>query len=261
MTDPTCGPTSDPNADPISEADLDGFVDDQLGPARRVEVEDHLARHPEAAARVMADLRTRDALRLAFGATPRPSGRLQEAARRLDRALAWRRIDRGLRRVAAVTLLVGAGWIAHAQSDRWESEGPPGAPDFVEDARHAHETALVRARMASQRQGAAFNPAEILAFTGIALPPLPPEWRVIDAQVFPSRLGHSVEVVLDADTLGRVSMFAARSPAPDTVAPTAVRSAGETTVYWQSGERIYALTGDVPDRALAQAATRLGAGR
>jgi anti-sigma factor RsiW len=49
--------------DPITEADLLGYVDDQLDIGRRIEVEEHLSRHPDAAARVMADLGMRDALR------------------------------------------------------------------------------------------------------------------------------------------------------------------------------------------------------
>jgi anti-sigma factor RsiW len=52
--------------DPITEDDLHAFVDDQLPTERRLDVEDHLVRHPEIAARVMADLRARDALKLVF---------------------------------------------------------------------------------------------------------------------------------------------------------------------------------------------------
>jgi hypothetical protein len=57
-----------------------------------------------------------------------------------------------------------------------------------------------------------------------------------------------------------VSVFVARSPSFDVIAPTPVRSTEETTVYWQSGKRVYALTGAVSEVALAQAAARLGAG-
>ena len=42
--------------DPITEDDLHAYVDDQLDATRRIEVEEHLAHNPEAAARVMADL-------------------------------------------------------------------------------------------------------------------------------------------------------------------------------------------------------------
>jgi anti-sigma factor RsiW len=68
-------------SDPITEADLLAYVDDQLDVARRIEVEEHLARNPEAAARVMADLKDRDALRLAFAAElPRPPEAMLRAA-------------------------------------------------------------------------------------------------------------------------------------------------------------------------------------
>ena len=72
--------------DPITEVDLHAFIDDQLLPERRLDVEDHLARRPEVAARVMADLRARDALKLAFGQAPmrKPTRLVLEAARRLE---------------------------------------------------------------------------------------------------------------------------------------------------------------------------------
>ena len=47
-------------SDPITEADLLAYIDDQLDPARRIEVEEYLARDPDAAARVMADLSDRE---------------------------------------------------------------------------------------------------------------------------------------------------------------------------------------------------------
>lgn len=250
--------------DPITEADLHAFVDDQLDVARRMEVEDHLSRHPETAARVMADLRARDALGLAFGGRParRPTLQVMDAARRLERGLVWRRIGLRLRRAAAVALLIGAGWLAHAQVGLFEitdTEASPTPPAFVEDARHSHQTALIRARMVSQPEVPDYDPAEILNETGIALPAVPRDWRVIDAQVFPSRLGHSVELALETEALGRVSVFAARSPSFGVIAPTLARSPKGTTVYWQSGELVYALTGSASEAALEKAAARLHA--
>src|SRR3954452_11509984 len=249
--------------DPITETDLHAFVDGQLEVTRRIEVEDYLAGHPEVAALVMADLRTRDALALAFGGLPsRSPERLMEAARRLERGLIWRRIGLRLQRAAAVAFLVGAGWLAHAQVGLFEisdSEAAPKPPAFVEDARHAHETALIRARMISQHERPDYDPVEIRAETGIAVPALATDWRVVDAQVFPSRFGHSVELVIQADALGRVSLFAARSPTFGVVAPTLARSTTSTTAYWQSGERIYALTGSAPEAAIERAAASLNA--
>jgi anti-sigma factor RsiW len=250
--------------DPITEADLHAFVDDQLPAERRLEVEDYLAGHPEVAARVMADLRARDALKLAFERTParRPDDVIFEAARRLERGLVWRRIGAKLRRVASVAILVGAGWFAHAHTGLLEvtdTEASPQPPAFVEDARHAHETSLIRARMVSQPEAPDYDPQEILAETGIALPLLPKDWRVTDAQIFPARYGHSLEIAVDAGSLGRLSLFAGRVPSFGVIRPTLARSESAVTAYWQSGELVYALTGSGSDTAIERAASRLTA--
>ncbi|MGA0595180.1 anti-sigma factor family protein [Enterovirga sp. CN4-39] len=248
--------------DPVTEADLHAFIDGQLETARRLEVEDHLSRHPEIAARVMGDLRTRDALVLAFRSEPerRQPARLMEAALRLERGLTWRRIGLRLRRAAAIVLLIGAGWFAHEEADLFglESGASPRAPAFVEDARHSHQTTLIRARMSSQPETSSYDPDEILAETGIKLPTMPQEWRVADVQVFPSRLGHSVEVALDAGGMGRVSLFAARAPSFGVIPTTLARSDTGATAYWQSGELVYALTGPLEaEQAIERAAGRL----
>eukprot|EP01031_Cornospumella_fuschlensis_P011541 gene11541-14098_t len=92
--------------DPIGEADLQAYVDDQLPVARRIDVEAHLSRHPEQATRVMADLRTRDELRLALAAMPRiASIATSDAARRLERGLSRDHLFTRLRKVAAVAVI------------------------------------------------------------------------------------------------------------------------------------------------------------
>lgn len=247
-------------ADPITEADLLAYVDDHLDPARRIEVEEHLARDPDAAARVMADLKDRDALRLIHTAPlRRPPEAMLRSANQLERAIAWREVGLKLRRVAAVVILIGFGWFAHGQIGLGisDSEASPKPPAFVEDALHSHETGLLRARMVSQPEVEAYDPAEILAETGIRLPALPDDWHVRDAQIFPSRHGHSVELAIDAGDLGRVSLFAAQAPAFDVIAPIPARFEKATAVYWQTGQLAYALTGTGSDNALERAAIRL----
>jgi anti-sigma factor RsiW len=246
--------------DPIAESDLLGYVDDQIDISRRIEVEDYLAKHPEAAARVMADLRARDVLRLSFAVPmPPPPERMLNAARKLQRGLAYRRFGLKLQRAAAIAILVGVGWFAHAQVGLGitDSEASPQPPAFVEDALHSHETALLRARMASQPEAAAYDPAEIRTETGIQLPPLPTDWRVVDAQVFPSRDGHSVEISIEAGDLGRVSLFAAHIRAFNVIRPTVARFEQTRTIYWQTGPLAYALTGTGSERAIERAALRL----
>jgi anti-sigma factor RsiW len=247
-------------SDPITEADLLAYVDDQLEPARRIEVEEYLAHNPEAAARIMGDLKDRDTLRLLHAAPlDRPSELLLRSAARLERALAWQEFGLKLRRIAAVAALIGFGWFAHGQVGLGvsDSEASPKPPAFVEDALHSHETGLLRARMISQPEVEAYDPAEILAETGIRLPALPEDWQVRDAQVFPSRYGHSIEIAIDAGDLGRVSLFAAQAPAFDVTAPTLARFEKVKAVYWQTGQLAYALTGTGSDSALERAALRL----
>jgi anti-sigma factor RsiW len=246
---------------PVTETDLLAYVDDQIDVARRIEVEDYLARHPEAAAQVMADLKTRDALRLALGGElPRPPEPMFEAAGWLERGLAWRELGLRLRRVAAVVTLVGIGWLAHAQVGLFEisdSAASPKPPTFVEDALHSHQTAFLRARMASQPEVASFDPAEIAAETGIELPQMPADWRVADVQVFPSRDGHSVEVVIETKDLGRLALFAAHVPNFHVIAPTTARFDTTKAVYWQTGQLAYALTGTADEAAMQRMALKL----
>ena len=246
--------------DPITEADLLAYVDDQLDPARRIGVEEHLAQNPNAATRIMADLKARDALRLVH-ATPldRPSETTLRSAARLKRALAWQELGLKLRRIAAVVAFVGFGWFAHGQVGLGvtDSVASPKPPAFVEDALHSHETGLLRARMVSQPEIEAYDPAEILAETGIRIPSLPSGWQVRDVQVFPSRYGHSIEIAVTAGDLGRVSLFAAQAPASELTPPTLAHFEKATAVYWQTGQLAYALTGSGSDKALERAALRL----
>jgi anti-sigma factor RsiW len=247
--------------DPISDADLHGYLDDQLAMPRRIEVEDHLARHPDVAAQVMADLRTRDALRMAF---PNPPSRARpdtaQAGRRLERGLlTGRRLGR-LRRIAAVVVGLSAGWFAHAQFGApsiGDSVASVAAPPYVDDAVMSHRTALVRAAMRSQPVGRHYDPDEIRSSTSIVLPDLPGGWRVQDVQIFPSKFGPSVEMAIATEHLGRLSLFAVR-PGRFDVASAALAAKGDVTAaYWQIGEVAYALTGQADSREIERAAAGL----
>lgn len=248
--------------DPITENDLTAYVDGQLEGLRRLDVEAHLARHPETAALIMAELHDRDALRQAFAALPGPGPeRNRVAARRLDRNLAWRRFGDRLRRAAVIALLVGTGWLAH-------SDGPfLGVPDtfaasvdpaLVADARHAREAAQVRARIASQRGlVGSYDRDGISAATGITLPDLPADWIVRDVQIVPARNGTGVEVIIDAGALGEVSLFATRGSAT-AGSHSEVTSPGDgETAYWTAANTAYALSGGRDHAGLGDAARRL----
>lgn len=251
--------------DPVSDADLQAYVDDELSVARRIDVEAHLSAHPAEASRVMADLRIRDELRLALADAPRPvaSGAglaTMEAARRLEGGLSRQSWLRRLRIAASVALLIGAGWLAHGQF------GPLGVsrvvasdlpPAYLEEAVRAHRTTTLRAGMSSQAGTPAYDPAEIRAATAIVMPALPEDWQVSDVQVFPSAFGPSVEMSVKTKDFGAVSLFAVRPGSFDVVPATTVPTGDLNAAYWQVGEVAYALVAKAESRALDRAAARL----
>ncbi|MBC9180108.1 anti-sigma factor family protein, partial [Pseudoroseomonas ludipueritiae] len=72
--------------DSPGEMEIDAYLNDQLDLPGRIAVEEALARNPALAARVMDDLRIRDALRAALDQPPEaPGARTVLAARRLQR--------------------------------------------------------------------------------------------------------------------------------------------------------------------------------
>lgn len=249
--------------EPVTDADLDGYVDDQIDVARRIEVEAFLAERPETAARVMADLRTRDELRLAL-ASPANSSRpsTTDAARRLERGLGFGRVLGYLQRAAAVAVFVSAGWLANEAIGPFSisevvASTPP--PAYVEDAMRAHGTTVLRASMVSQPEVSAFDAEEIRSATAIIMPTLPVDWVVRDVQIYPSRFGPSVEMAIETDDLGPLSLFAVRPGNFDVITPTLAPSADVSSAYFQIGEVAYALvtSGDVQE--LDRAAERLAA--
>ncbi|MBU2326977.1 MAG: anti-sigma factor [Alphaproteobacteria bacterium] len=248
--------------DPVIEADLHAYVDDQLDVGRRIEVEAYLSENPSIAAKVMADLRVRDELRLALAGMPTAVRQeTRDAARVLENAMNRPRTVDVMRRAAAVALLVGAGWVAHGWIDPGSigevvASVPP--PQFVEDAMRAHQTAELRKQMPSQIEAGRFDPAEIRAATAIVLPAMPTEWSVRDAQVFPSTYGPSVELEVEPQSGERMSLFAVR-PGNFSVQQVLLKQEGQTNAaYWQIGEVAYALISETENAdKLAEQARKL----
>ncbi|WP_145673895.1 anti-sigma factor family protein [Azospirillum brasilense] len=138
--------------EPISDIDLNAYVDGELDAQRRIEVEAYLEANPEEAARVMHDMRVRDEIRLFIAgpavekaepelAAPEPAAAPAPAPaqpavgsggplpRRKQWGALWRRPAAELmnrararaatgsvrgRRAVAALCLVGLGWTAHS---------------------------------------------------------------------------------------------------------------------------------------------------
>lgn len=247
----------------IGEIDLHAYVDGQLDPARRVEVEEHLSRHAEDAMRIMADLGLRNALQLALvEPADVTNGETLRRARRLERAFGRARAFDYVRQLAAVVLLVAVGWAGHLGYANWFPQNEDvlqAVPSFVDDAVRAHRAALVRAGMRSQPTVPYLDPEEIQRITGIPMPALPEEWRVRDVQVFPSSAGVGVEISLETGEIGPLSVFA--SSAHQLVdaegEPVVLRQEDAGVVYWRRGPWAYAMTGAIPEAELGRLAGRL----
>nr|WP_298726850.1 anti-sigma factor [uncultured Steroidobacter sp.] len=245
--------------DPITEADLQGYLENQLPVPRRIEVEAYLSSHPEDAARIMADLKSRDELRLAFADEPRVEHiKTLRAARRLERGLRRDGLLRQFRRIASVTGLIAVGWLAHAQlTPSIGAVASTMPPAYVHDAVMAHRTSLLRAVMTSQPETLEYDPEEIRSATHIVLPALPSDWSVRDVQIFPSSFGPSVEMALHSTTYGEISLFAVQAGASATIPTTLSQQDDVTAAYWQRADVAYVLVTRAPSRDLEKAAALL----
>ena len=246
------------DVDAIIDTDLDAYVDNQLDAAGRLRVETWLARNPDAAARVMADLGMRTTLKLAMTSdvvAARPETR--EAARRLSSGLANARVWNAMQKVAAVGLMVSVGWIAHSSVGPSEVNASAHPPAFVEHAIRAHQTALVRAGMPSQPEAQTYDPDDIRAATAIVMPELPKDWNVVDVQVFPSDFGPSVETSVKTDVGAVISLFAGR-PGHFAVEPVKdLNLSNAEAAWWQVGEVAYAVVSSAPIIGLSDEAELL----
>lgn len=231
--------------DPIIDTDLDAYVDGELDVARRIQVESYLSENPDIAAKVMADLSIKGELRLAL-AGENAFGRIEtrDAARRLERGLSYGRILHTVQRIAAVAVLVAAGWVAHTTFGAFtatEVAASTPAPAYVEDAVRAYQTAQLRQTVPSQAAAPHYNADEIRAATAITMPELPKGWKVSDVQIFPSAFGPSVEMAIQEANGKQLSLFAVR-PGAFAVQPVGHLALDNTeAAYWQIGEVAYAL--------------------
>lgn len=230
--------------DPIIDTDLDAYVDGELDVARRIQVESYLSENPDIAAKVMADLSMKGELRLALAGED-TFGRIEtrDAARRLERGLSYGRILHTVQRIAAVAVLVAAGWVAHTSFGAFtatEVAASTPAPAYVEDAVRAYQTAQLRQTMPSQT-APHYNADEIRAATAITIPELPKGWKVSDVQIFPSEFGPSVEMAIQEADGKQLSLFAVR-PGAFAVQPVGHLALDNAeAAYWQIGEVAYAL--------------------
>lgn len=252
------GAPMNPQSDPVCDYDLCAYVDGQLDPLRRLEVEDFLARNPDAAAAVMADLHSNNAIRLAMagGAAPRDDSLV--LARQIDRRLMVRKLSRAVPKAAFVTMAAAVVWLGH--DELGEILAPPSRaaiPDFADEALDTHAAARIRQTLVSEVKDKVVDGGAIRAATQIVFPAPPREWRILDSRLVPSDEGPGLQISFDKGDGVPVTFFAVRTSdeAPDV--PIAAERNGETVAYWRKGPIGYALAGAMAPAELADMARDL----
>lgn len=153
------------------------------------------------------------------------------------------------RRAAAAAALLATGWTGHDILGDLSKQAQ--AASFIDEADASYSASLARQAMHSQIESTLLDRAEIGRSVGLALPPVPPEWRVTDVQVYPSDYGNSVTLVLLTDRQERVALYAQRAETPAEAIPLSERRQDRSLAYWESGPFAYALTGKLqPERIL-----------
>lgn len=239
--------------DPVNDIEIDAYLDGELEPERRLAVESHLARCPAAALRMLADMRARTALRLAYAAPEEPSGALLAAADRLTVRLAGGgRSRKSFSRFFSPARIGSFSALAAAFCAFLLMGSPIGvsasAPGYVSDAVTSFRTGLLREAMVSQQETNVFDAGDVMRSTQIRVPALPNGWHVTDVQIFPSADGPALQIMARTDAGSRVSIFAVRNAAAAPARPVVVRKGEASVAYWRHGDIAYALTGmDTPE--------------
>lgn len=242
----------------ITEVDLCAFVDGQLDPARSIEVQDYLSRNPDAAAAVMADMRSRDAIRLAMRDTDRPRADLVDLAMQLDRRFGISRLQALVPKASFAALALVCAWLA--SDEILETIAPPSqaaVPNFANEALEAHDTAILRQAMPSEAKSPHIDEAEIRNATRITFPRPSPDWQVLDSRLVPSDTGTGLEISFTQGDGSPFTFFAVHTRDQAPSQPKAVSVGNNAVAYWRRGSVGYALTGSLTPAELDRLAEDL----
>jgi hypothetical protein len=225
---------------PVSDEDLRLYAAGRLTADRRRQIEGLLACNPDLAAQVMAQMHR---LQLPPAEPNRRSMRLALAS---------------LFTAVGIGLGVGAAIIAQpARSAGWREADGDEPPVYVTEAAESREAALARAQMISQSETPLLDAEEVGRILKVRLPTLPAGWRVVDAQVFPTDFGPSINLVLETAELKRLDLFAVRASTLTGERPEIASRRGETVAFWEEGQSAYVLSGAAKPEELLRQATAL----
>lgn len=247
METPNLPDESQPSLDPgpleISSGDLRAYAEGGLSQARRAQIAGFLACNPDLAASVMQDLHLRER---------------SQAAHRGPGTAAPARRARGSRLVVAGMACAAAGWaFATGLDEDGPLQGLLTAPEYVEDAVMAWHATHLRISMDSQVQTPSLDAGELRRVTQIRVPALPLEWRLLDAQIYPSEAGPGINMLFETAAGQQLNLFAVRSSTAATGEPQVATRVGAEAAYWELEGAAYVLTGDATRAEILAQATRL----
>lgn len=239
---------------PISDGDLQALADDQLDPARRAEVEAHVAGKPDAARTVAAYRAQNAALHDAYdGALNEP---VPERFLRPDR-----RRGGGLIRIAAALVLFmlgGAGgwWL----NDLVPSSGGGPAFQVSDRARIAHAVYVPEVRHPVEVTAAERGHLTAWLTKRVGAQLIVPEltsagYELVGGRLLPGDGRPAAQFMYEDQSGARLTLYV-RASGPDH-AKSALRydrAAGVGVYYWDDGEKGYALAGALPKDPLLKVA-------
>ncbi|CAH2603553.1 Anti-sigma factor [Rhodovastum atsumiense] len=251
---------------PVTEDDLQAYVDDALDPARREDVARYLAGHAEVAARMRDYAAQRQALRTAFapgGTAPLPPRlnllRLLEARMTRRRTL-WRT-------AAAILLSLGvggaAGWLARG--------GPPVSRTdramilLTEQALASHAVYAVDPRRPVELDADARDDLAQWLSNRLKRPLAVPDlmaagYALLGGRLLATERGGAAALFVYADRQGQRASVLLRPMAPELRAPPREDRSGRVSVCaWIESGLGYAVAGALPDETLDELADRVRA--
>ena len=235
----------------ISEDEINAFLDGELSPSLKANIQARLALKPQLAARVFAEAQRMDALRSTQPQRLFPPRESVDRARQLESALGWRKFLATLKIPMAAALLVGFGWLANSLTEPLRQGGQTTVDEtFILAAREALRVAQLDTGSGQGGEPKLDKIERLVGALNISMPQLPPTWQVTDVQLQPWDERQRLVVTANTPSLGQITLVAAPMNGEDAVPPTPATDGRIPTVYWQSGGTAYALMGGVAPEKL-----------
>lgn len=238
----------------VSQEEINRFLDGELMPSQRADVQARLALDPQLAAEVFAEAQRMEALRSAQPQRLFPPRASLEGAKQLERAFWRRKVIASLRLQVAAAALIALGWVANSLIMPVHKSGQTVDENFILAAREALRVAQLNAGPRNGGEPKQDKIERLVGALNISMPELPATWQVTDVQVQPWNDRQRLVITADTPSLGRITLVAAPMHGEDAVPPTSATDGRIPTVYWQSGGTAYALMGPAPSERLEKEA-------